>query len=83
MTAQLVRKDKAAVFPCAARADLFCALLRLMLFKQRDDKRRNGNTAAFSILRRNKPLLPRLSGNVLQLLVNENRAFFQVDTIPL
>lgn len=34
MTAQLVRKDKAAVFPCAARTDPFCALLRLMLFQQ-------------------------------------------------
>ena len=34
MTAQLVCKDKAAVFPCAARTDPFCALLRLMLFQQ-------------------------------------------------
>lgn len=83
MTAQFVRKDKAAIFPRTARTDLLCALLRLVLFKQRDDKRRNGNAAAFSVLRGNKPILPRLSGNVLQLLVNENRAFFQIDTVSL
>ena len=83
MTAQLVRKDKAAVFPRAARTDLLCALLRLMLFQQRDDKRCSSDAAAFSVLRGNKPILPRLSGNVLQLFINENRAFFQIDTIPL
>ena len=82
MLPSLIAEDKAGILPDRPRPEAVPELLCPMLLQQFDHGGGGGDRAALVVLGGDQAELPRLAGDVLELLVDRDRAALQVYAVP-